>query len=205
MAQRSTSLPPSMMLAETEVLLVAASSVEVSRNCKTTSGCTSLRNLPQLSAFPREHAEQCSYTTLVKTALLSGLLAQAHPCTGQVVGTGSAGCTALPEGTGPAVASGHCSVPGRRWVSGRVHGSCTHESVNVLKWQHKAGTAYPRPAVGPGIELNFWQPASLPVHAAWDEAEWSCEQSEPDDPDEASWRQGIALQQTSLTHRSCCC
>ena len=135
LAQRSTSLPPFMMLAEAEVyklLLMAASSVEVSTNCRTTSRCTSPRNLPQLSAFTSEHVEQRSYATLVKIASLSGLPAQAHPGTGQVVGTGSAGCTALPEGTGPAVASGHCFVPGRRWASGRAHGSCTHQPVNGL-------------------------------------------------------------------------
>ena len=87
-----------------------------------------------------EHVAQRSYATLVKTASLSGLLAQAHPSTGQV-GAGSAdctalpGCTALPEGTGPAVASGHCSVPGHRWASGRARGSCTHQPMNE---QHKA-------------------------------------------------------------------
>ena len=153
------------------------------------------QTLPQLNC---EHVAQRSYATQVKTASLLGPLAQAHPCTGQVVGTGSAGCTALPEGTGPAVASGHCSVPGRRWASGRARGSCTHRPMDG---QHKAALYE---AVGPGSYNHGRQ--CLPIHAAWDEvdrweeAQWGSEQSKANDPEESNWRQCIALQQTSLRY-----
>ena len=106
---------------------------KVAGNATQDQAAVSPQNSPQLSAFPNEHLERRSYATLVKLALLLGLLVRARPGTDLMGGAGAADCTALPEGIGPAGAFAHCSVLGRRWASGRARGSCRHEHMSGMQ------------------------------------------------------------------------